>query len=160
VAHSFSKRGNYTVKLTVTDDAGGVSSMNLAVSVIDRTPVMLSTSPVTAPGMVAGKQAVFSVNARDPDGDPLNYTWTVDGSPAGQNSETFTYKPTSSGTHVIAVSVSDGEQAVKNEWSVTVKDVTIANDNVSLFPLVAGMLVVVVLVIAIAVVAIRRRRPA
>jgi PKD repeat protein len=160
VAHTYSSRGIFTVELTVTDDAGGVSRMNLTVSVLDRPPAIISASPITAHNMTTGKSVIFSVDARDPDVDSLNFTWTVDGKAVGGNIESFTYKPTMSGTHVIAVSVSDGEQTVPQEWTVTVKAVENPNDALSLVPLVIGILFVVLLAATIAVVAIGRRRPA
>jgi PKD repeat protein len=158
VAHTYSERGNYTVVLEVTDDAGGVSRMNLSVSVRDRAPVILSANPVTAPEMAFGKSVVLSVSARDPDGDALNYAWTVDGKATGGNQESFTYKPTRSGTHVISVSVSDGEQAVTNEWTATVKVVNPPPEGMLLLPLLLGILVAVMLAAAIMVLVIRRRR--
>ena len=157
VAHSYSRRGNFTVRLTVTDDAGGVSMMNITVQVQDRAPQILSASPATPLDMNVGKPTIFSVSARDPDGDGLNYSWTVDGIPAGQNSETFTYKATKAQTHTLAVTVSDGEQSVTHEWTVDARAEPIVNGAGTPF-LLPMVIVVIVLVAAIAVVVAMRRR--
>lgn len=55
----------------------------------------------------------FTVDAADPDDDPLAYAWYVDGSPAGSNAPSLTWPNPTSGSHEIRVTVSDGAETVE-----------------------------------------------
>jgi hypothetical protein len=66
----------------------------------------------------------FSVAATDPDGDRLAYEWMLDGIRVSSGQD-FMYAPdySSSGTHSLSVTVTDGRANASAAWTVRVKDV-------------------------------------
>jgi len=91
-------------------------------------PVISATSPSGSPVVTAGTSITFSVTASDADGDPLSYTWTVDGSAQAATGSTFRYSPTTAqvGNHAVKVKVDDRMTNTTGvdpsfTWSVTVE---------------------------------------
>jgi hypothetical protein len=156
--HAYSRPGNFTVTLRATDNLGGATELTLSVSVVDMPPVIQSTSPGKLFSMASGKQATFAVQASDPEGAPLTYTWTVDGRAAGGNASSFAYKPAGAGDHTVGVSVSDGRQSVSFEWGVSVKAAASAGASGPDL-LLAGIVATIIVLMAVAVaLAVRRTR--
>jgi len=119
--HTYGARGAFTVTLTVTDDDGSTGQATLAVTVGNRGPVIVSRDPAaSAVSLPAGAAQRLEVVASDPDGDPLTYSWSVDGTPAGTDSPFFTFPPGGVGTYAVRVVVSDGTDQVTQEWTVQV----------------------------------------
>jgi hypothetical protein len=94
---------------------------------VNRPPVISSFSPdrvwqvnETLEGIVE-----FSVEANDPDGDILSYTWYVNSAyvDGGTTSYEFPYDFSSSGYHTVQVNVADGEETVTQTWSLQVVNV-------------------------------------
>jgi hypothetical protein len=61
----------------------------------------------------------FTISGSDPDGDPLTYTWRVNGAAVGGNANGYDFSA-APGTYVVNVTVSDGSLSVSREWTVTV----------------------------------------
>jgi uncharacterized protein (TIGR03437 family) len=86
-------------------------------------PVISSVSPATTFGAVGGSSLSFSVNASDPDGNPLTYTWSVNGTVV-----TNVFGPayalqlplTANGIYTVTVVVTDGSRVTETSWTVNV----------------------------------------
>ena len=97
---------------------------NLNVEPSNRPPVIESQMPELESVVVdrSKKMVDFQVNATDPDGDTLSYSWTLDGTEQGSNSDSYVLEASkfSAGDHVVRVEVSDGKASVSREWSVII----------------------------------------
>ena len=127
----FNSSGSHRLTVTVWDQV--VTTLHtdftwyLTVYNINRLPVIETYFPdkvwqvnETLDGIV-----VFSVDARDVDGDGLSYTWYVNSNYVDSGSPTYelTYDFTSSGYHDIRVNVDDGEDTVTQTWSLQIINV-------------------------------------
>lgn len=73
--------------------------------------------------LTVGNSQTFSITASDQDaGDPLTYNWSVNGSPAGANSNSYGYSANQAGQFTVKVTVSDGKVTTLPEhiWTVNV----------------------------------------
>ncbi len=87
-------------------------------------PVISSTTPVATLGAVAGDSLTFNAQASGADGNPLIYTWSVNGQVVANvltPSYTVQLPITASGLYTITVSVSDGARVTETSWTVNVK---------------------------------------
>ena len=87
-------------------------------------PVISSTTPAATLGAVGGDSLTFSVQASDVDGNPLTYTWSVNGQVVANvltPSYTLQLPVTASGLYTITVSVTDGARVTETSWTVNVK---------------------------------------
>ncbi|MBM4248457.1 MAG: PKD domain-containing protein [Euryarchaeota archaeon] len=121
VTHLFASPGDYTVRLWVRDD-DEASSFATATININRPPSLVMRNP---PGDVAISPAQglnLSVEAVDPDGDPLSYSWTVNGLPLeGENASSHRFVPGKESGYRITVLVDDGRGGGANyTWNLTV----------------------------------------
>ena len=158
LAHTYTRHGNLTVVLTVTDDVGATATATRVVEIGNRPPQITSASPAENPSQEAGQPGAFSVVATDPDGDVLTYIWRVDGAVFGGNTSTFNFTAAVAATYTLNVTVWDGRAADWHEWTVTVTPVSAPS------PYGWWLAVPVVVVVLLAVLAAwwrrRRRRPA
>ena len=99
----------------------------------------------------------FQVGAYDPDGDPLTYVWTVDGTPAGGSSPSFALARNGTGTFLVRVVVSDGSATTEFQWVVEVRERTapagspfsltsVAFIGIAVGVLLAALLIVILLI--------------
>ncbi len=70
-----------------------------------------------------GQSQTFSITKSDADGDTLTVKWFVDGVQKSQGSDSYTYTATAAGTYNVTVKVSDGQDSVSHEWTLTVNQV-------------------------------------
>ncbi len=117
-SHTFSAAGTYPVKLTVTDDRGGSTSLtkNVVVSlVVNQPPVASFTATCTALTCAVNGSA-----SNDPDGSIASYGWDFgDGSNATGVTASRTY--TAAGTYDIKLTVTDNKgSSTSKTTSVTV----------------------------------------
>jgi len=158
-SHNYSRPGTYVVVLRATDDLGGYTERNLSVTVANLAPVITSTSPARLLEMRAGARATLTVAASDPEGGPLGYSWRVDNASAGENNNSFVFRPGAKGQYRVSVTVSDGEGSVSHEWGVTV---TAAGggggEEGDVTPITAGIIVAVVILVVIIALLARKRR--
>jgi hypothetical protein len=75
-APDVSANGTYTLRVTVTDGkAGSVQgTVDISVTKVNQAPTVAATINVPA-GMRAGDLVPLTLEATDPDGDPLTFTW-------------------------------------------------------------------------------------
>src|SRR5438552_742366 len=157
--HAYALAGTYSVTLNVTDDSSLWSRATHQVVVRNRGPRIDSSSPSSASLTIdAGSTQRFAVNASDPDGDFLTYTWRVNGAVVGgENTNAFNFSGTPGG-YVVNVTASDGSLSASREWTVTVGTVVVSPS-----PLFSGiwpyaMFAVIVLGAILLIVLVRGRR--
>jgi hypothetical protein len=135
--------GDHTITFVVMDQFGAAdsSTVKISVSVRNQPPQIQSFTPTDTVLVVQFNTAVsFSVQALDPDNDPLSYTWTVISSQDEVvASETYELPgvifskqafPDSSAT--IRISVSDGySETVKYWWVHMSKTAAVELENFS-----------------------------
>ncbi|HXV58660.1 MAG TPA: Calx-beta domain-containing protein [Gaiellaceae bacterium] len=123
---SFAEAGAYVIGLRATE--GGRESVSYAlVTVADtnRAPVLSSPAPAERSAtVVVGDELTLSVEASDPDGDTIAYSWRIDGADAGASGASLELAPTSEqvGVHDVDVTASDGAAAgsTRRTWTVVV----------------------------------------
>lgn len=111
VEYNASPTGQHEVTLTVTDSAGYSGSTTKYLTVTDDVaPEITYLEPNRRPVSV-GQSVQFGVEANDPDGGSLSYSWSGDlnGASAGDNPETLTTSYGSVGTRTVSVTVTDDE---------------------------------------------------
>jgi len=123
-AYSFSELGIHTIQFTAMKNGEFMGGKQIEVNVIsnsvNQAPVITSFSPINNPTITLGNSQLFTVNADDE--DPLTYTWKLDNTEVGTNSNTYTYTSSSLGAFNVEVSVSDGISSVSKSWVLTVEE--------------------------------------
>ena len=124
--------GQYPVVVTVDDGKTPAAQQNKATWTlvatsqvpVNHAPVINSHTPAnTTITLNVGDSQNFSITASDQDsGDTLIYSWAVNGTSVGTNSDSYTYNPTASGQFTVRVTVTDGKVITPPEqvWTVTV----------------------------------------
>ena len=115
------------VGLRVTNRIGlvGVGYAPVAVTATNEPPAIATFAPLdVAPEVLIGASLPFGVTATDPDGDPIQVEWRVDGAAVGTGAA-YTYTPTAQGlgVRVVEAVVSDGQVhggAVRQHWYAVV----------------------------------------
>lgn len=111
-SYTFTKKGTYKVKVSVTDGTVTVTSAESTVTVPNQSPVI---GTVTVPGTgTVGTAVTFSASATDADGDALTYTWFAGTIQIGTGAS-INWTPTAGGTFSITVRVSDGTANVTSQ---------------------------------------------
>lgn len=112
--------GTYSFELGVSDGRGGSATASVTVQAVDAPPP--NRPPTAGAGadqtVARGAPVTLSGSATDPDGDAVAYSWARTGgtgatvvlSDAGTAAPSFT--PSSAGTYVFTVTVSDGRGGV------------------------------------------------
>ncbi|HVS85919.1 MAG TPA: hypothetical protein VHD91_09830 [Gaiellaceae bacterium] len=78
--------GDHTIGLTVTDDEASPQSDTLTVTVLVNSTPVIDSANVSDSTPTVGSPVTLSVTAHDPDGDPLDYSWTILSAPSGSAS--------------------------------------------------------------------------
>ena len=126
---NYDQQGTYSIVLRVTDGMGGFDADTMAVRVLNRNrlPKIISKIPTKKDTTVtAGHTVTFLVDAIDLDGDPLTYSWQVDGKPVGTNASVYRHTINKSfvGNQQVKVIVADN-QGYDNDgvylWNLNVK---------------------------------------
>ena len=112
ITHTYSIAGNYTVKLTVTDDKGMKSSISRNITVrpvINQPPIANANGPYTG---IEGQHVEFNASASyDPEGANLTYYWEFgDGETAVTTQPTITHIYAQEGNYTVTLIVNDGVQ--------------------------------------------------
>ncbi len=98
---------NYPVKVTIKNT--------------NQPPTILDYLPQTEITVKQNEPTIFHATAKDPDNDPLKYTWTFsarEGRVKGTDTVERTF--TTPGKKKVRLSVSDGRDTIVKEWHVTV----------------------------------------
>ena len=126
------------LSVVVSDSAGQTDSAVFDFRVFastNRHPVVSARTPDSASVQaLVGEATSFYVEASDPEGEDLQYLWTINGSPvSGESADTFAWTPSASerGANTVRCFVSDGwwdweEAAV---WNVCVYDWYVSPDG-------------------------------
>ncbi|MBW2999977.1 DNRLRE domain-containing protein, partial [Candidatus Woesearchaeota archaeon] len=123
--------GSDIILFTATDPEGSSDSDMLTVHVTSSdndAPVVVKNPDTDNVQLIVDEQQLFSVEVSDPDYDPLSITWRLDSNVVAQNflGYTFTAGQVES-THVLEVTVSDGEHDVIVSWAI---DVSLPEANI------------------------------
>ncbi|HLV02802.1 MAG TPA: OmpA family protein, partial [Acidobacteriota bacterium] len=119
--------GQYKVEVTVTDVDNMSASCEFTVTVEERPnrppTVSLQVNPTE---VFAGQTVTATATANDPDGDSLNYSWSVDGQsrPGSGSQLTIDTSGMTGGSHSVSVTVNDGRGGTASDtqsFSVTEK---------------------------------------
>jgi MYXO-CTERM domain-containing protein len=108
-AHIYSDNGEYTVVLTVSDDAGASVNDTRQVTVRNVDPLIEPLD--SAPGL-EGQALDLSASVTDPGADELSYLWTFgDGSPAveGDSLAAVTHTYADNGEYTLTLTVTDDD---------------------------------------------------
>lgn len=109
VSHTFSKAGAFKVNASATDARGVAVSASTTVTV--SAPGTLALSLTLGANLTATGTPISLVAEASGGIAPYTYAWSVDGSPAGTDSDTLTYTPSGPGTYTISVTVTDATGA-------------------------------------------------
>jgi len=146
----------YTVTCQVRDRSGEGFDVVWEVTVddVNRAPLILSIGPDPPPTVEVGEKVTVVVNATDPDGDELLYSWYVDGIPVAATAVgEWLFFPDKEGSFTISVLVEDERQGeAQTQTSVNVLPVVTVTPEPepSFFPwaLLLAALALIVLVLA------------
>jgi hypothetical protein len=124
-------RGDYVVKLTVTDTKGGASTYTTTVKVDNTRPLAHIGSNAVPVALPSGPSIRLPVNtvvtlrgsgSTDADGDTLTYAWSLPGKPEGSkttvsaaSSATVQLVPDSGGTYTVLLRVTDTKGAFSEQ---------------------------------------------
>ena len=127
--------GAHTVRVSVTDSDGMSSNCDFNVT-IDRRPNRNPTVALTVDStqVFAGQSVAATAQGSDPDGDPLSYSWSIDGQSRPGSSAQYQVNTggLAGGTHTVAVTVQDdrgGSGSATKSFSVTEKIVIQMRDT-------------------------------
>ncbi|MEM2869789.1 MAG: PKD domain-containing protein [Thermoplasmata archaeon] len=119
--------GVHRARVTFSDGSESAShSWNITVRNTNLPPEIVSYNPERDFSLPENSAQLFTVTALDPDGDPLSYSWSLNGAPVGSPQEshyTFITNYTSSGRYSLKVVVSDGRLNASTAWNITVTNV-------------------------------------
>jgi hypothetical protein len=100
----------YTVVLAVTDGEGATTSVDRSVTVGGANSPPNVSVAVQPASPRANDTVQLAANASDPDGQVVDYRWTVDGSVVGSGPQT-SWTPPQAGSYTVAVTVTDDDSA-------------------------------------------------
>ena len=118
--------GDVPISVQISDGQGGITSGSVTIRVTPTTggnrPPVIVNGPTGNPSTVAPNQAAnLIVEATDPDGDTLTYSWTATGGMiTGESASVSWVAPADEGTYQIEVTVSDGEGSTSGSVLLTV----------------------------------------
>lgn len=118
-------RGFVGLKVTNSGGASNVAYTPITVNNVNRPPTIISRSPAApAQTLDVGSTGTFAVTASDPEGDAVNVSWELNGSPAGTGSSyTWTAAEAEVGAHLLTALVADDSPlggTTRVEWQVDV----------------------------------------
>ncbi len=116
---SQSDLGTWNITVTVSDGRNGTISQSFGLTVTsNREPEIVSANAPNGTKVPANKVLELSVNASDPDGDPLNYAWKENGvTLSTEKSFSHKFPP---GNHTLILLIGDGIYTTTRTFNFTV----------------------------------------
>jgi len=110
---------NIIVKGSVNDGTDtSMIEIPIAVEHVNRAPILKAAKPKSGSKGIVGRPITFIVDAIDPDGDTLTYTWSF-GLFEKYNATTAMRRTfTTPGKKKVKVTISDGLEKVEQEWEI------------------------------------------
>lgn len=107
----FDEPGDYTVEVVTKDDDGATANASQTVSVQPAENVPPTANfTYSPPEPTPGETVTFEAQADDPDGDVVDYEWTIDGEVVG-NGLSIGYGFQEPGDHLVELTVTDDDGA-------------------------------------------------
>lgn len=128
VTYTFDEAGEYTITLTVVDEAGNSDTDEVTITVLD------TEAPVADAGVdrsvYVGESVTFSGSGSSDNVGVVNYTWTFeDGGPVVLYGPAPSYAFETAGTFIVTLTVSDAAGNTDSDtMTVTVAEVPAEND--------------------------------
>ena len=127
----YNDAGNHTVTIRIMNGLDTLGhTWDVAVLDANRAPVITGSTPPDNPTTPENASIAFTVNATDPDGDTLLYSWALDGKTVPRaNLSTYSYLGDfySSGDHMVTATVTDLKNASTSKlWKLTVENTNVA----------------------------------
>ncbi|MDA1196478.1 MAG: PKD domain-containing protein [Nanoarchaeota archaeon] len=112
---------NITVQATLSD---GIDITNIEIPIliehINRAPNIKTAQPKSGSKGIAGRPITFIIDAVDPDGDELTYTWEFGLLEKYNGTSAMRRTFTSPGKKKVKVMISDGNEKIKAEWEINI----------------------------------------
>ncbi len=127
VGHSYIENGNYTVKLTVTDNDGASALVTDVKNILNRAP--LATFVIAPQRPIVDEAVIFNASdSYDLDGTILTYTWDFgDGNITVETSPTVTHIYKAFGNYSVILNVTDNDNCYNSSTlTLTVNNVDVA----------------------------------
>jgi hypothetical protein len=110
--------GSYTVNAKVDNGHGGTATCSTDIAVTqrpNRPPVISSCAAERSP-IIAGERVAINVQASDPDGDPLTYSYSATGGQVTGTGPTAQFDSTglAAGSYTVTTTVDDGRGGTAN----------------------------------------------
>ena len=116
---------SFTYKCSDGLNESNIATVDITVNSVNDALRIVSYSPTSNP-IIRTETQDFSIVVEDID-STITYTWEVDGSSVGTDSDSYTYTPVSDGKFIVNVTASDGDNIVSREWTLTVSKYPVAN---------------------------------
>ena len=129
--------GEHSIKVTISNgEEEEAMTWTVLVQDVNRAPAMLTLSPSENPTIDENTVALFRIETMDPDGDPIEYRWFVDGLKTGNNTSVYEYVTGygSAGEYVIKCTISDGIETIPFTWDLTVNNVNRPPTDIRFIP--------------------------
>jgi predicted outer membrane repeat protein len=125
--YTYNMPGIYTVSLTVTDDGFEDTEIKEDYIGVDQEIVVNDIQPTPGAVTINEMETIdFFFSGYDPDGNPLEYSWKLEGVEVSIDSTyLFETNYTSAGLYLLTLDVTDNfsDNSIYYEWNVTVTDV-------------------------------------
>jgi hypothetical protein len=113
--------GDYELRAEISGGNASVSHV-FTLHVVDFSPEVIDADPPGPTGVSHMISLSIGVNARDHEGVPLRYQWTLDGNRLAASANQTTLSPLGTGNHQVEVVVSDGSSSTAWIWAVESTD--------------------------------------
>ena len=125
VTFNAERDGLIGLKVTAPTGYADVAYARVTVNNVNSAPQFTSVNPNTDIVIPFDGAQTFNVSANDVDGDPITYSWDLDGNPVGGGSDIYTYNASlaDAGEHIVTIVISDNSVLSPDSryfWRMTV----------------------------------------
>ena len=125
---------NPTRVLTAATYGRSMYALNLAELTLNRAPVISSATPADLDTIIAPQTITFSIEASDPDEDPITIVWTRNGDTVSTTTSVELQFTDTNVTEHVTVAVSDTELTTTHDWTFFVTSGNAVGDDFILHP--------------------------